>query len=275
MSKGTVRAGIYGCLLAACLAGCGRDGASRSANQGAVLVLVAASTNDAVKEVATAFTAETGIAVRINPDDSSKLATQIVNGAPADVFLSANEKWAVYVKDKGFAQESVPLLGNDLVLVVPTDNPGRVSKPADLTTAAVKRVAVAGPTVPAGIYAREALGKLGLWDQLENDRKTVTGENVRVTLTYVERGEAEAGVVYATDAKITGAVQTVYTFPASTHEPIVYPLVLLQAGAKNEAARKFYDFLQSPAAAHVFIKCGFRRLALRAGSVSDDGTRAP
>jgi molybdate transport system substrate-binding protein len=254
--------GIGACLLAVCLFGCssGGDSARTTAGQRAVLALVAASTQDAVNEAAAGFTTETGIAVKLIPDDSSKLATQIINGAPADVFLSANEKWADYVKDKGFAQQVVPLLGNDLVLVVPRGNPARVSKPEDLTTAAVKRVAVAGPTVPAGIYAREVLRRLGLWDQLEKDKKIVTGENVRGTLTYVKRGEADAGVVYSTDARITAEVQTAYTFPAATHEPIVYPLVLLQAAEKKEAARKFYDYLQSPAAAEIFVKYGFRRL---------------
>ncbi len=153
------------------------------------------------------------------------------------------------------------LLGNTLVLVVPQGNPAKVARPEDLTGPAVKKLAVAGPTVPAGIYAREALKKLKLWDELEQAKKIVPGENVRVTLTYIERGEAEAGIVYGTDARITTKVQEVFTFPPGSHEPIIYPLVLLKSAEKNEAARKFYEYLQTPAATVIFAKYGFRRPA--------------
>ncbi|OAI44923.1 hypothetical protein AYO44_13390 [Planctomycetaceae bacterium SCGC AG-212-F19] len=226
-----------------------------------MLVLVAASTTDAVQEIGAQFSLETGIAVKINADDSSKLATQIAHDAPGDIFLSANEQWASFVKDKGFAQEATPLLGNALVIVVPKGNSAQVRKPEDLTGPAVKRVALAGPTVPAGIYARQALKSLKLWDELEKEKKVVAGENVRVTLTYVERGEADAGIVYATDARITEKVQVVYTFEPGTHDPIVYPLVLTKAGPKNPAARKFYDYLLSPSAVATFQKHGFSRIA--------------
>jgi molybdate transport system substrate-binding protein len=223
-----------------------------------VLIFAAASTKDAVAEAAAAFTQQSGIAVKISDDDSSRLAAQIVNGAPADLFLSANEKWADHVKEKGLAQASLPLFGNTLVLVVPRGNPAKVAKPADLTGPTVKRVAVAGPTVPAGIYARQALKALDVWDQL--GQRVVSGENVRVTLTYVERDEVEAGIVYATDAKISDRVEQVYAFAGSTHDPIRYPLVLLERGADHPAARRFCDFLASPEAAKIFTKHGFTRL---------------
>lgn len=216
-----------------------------------------------MREAATAFTAETGAEVKLNSDDSSKLATQIVNEAPADLFLSANEKWAEFVQAKGFAQETVALLGNRLVIVVPRGNPARVVQPQDLATPAVRRLALAGPTVPAGIYARQALAQLNVWNELDRGKKVIEGENVRVALTYVERGEVEAGIVYATDAAVSNRVEAVYTFAADTHDPIVYPLVLLKAGEKNEAARGFYTFLRSRRAADIFQKHGFRFLAGR------------
>lgn len=249
--------------LLLCLAlGCSRSPASSTdGGSKSILILVAASTKDAVAENAAAFTKETGIEVKINADDSSKLATQIVKDAPADLFLSANEKWADFVKEKGFAQSTKPLLGNTLVIVAPQGNPAKITKPDDLKSDAVKKIAVAGPTVPAGIYARQALTMLMLWDELEQQKKIVPAENVRVALTYVERGEAEAGVVYGTDARITTKVETVYTFAPETHDKIIYPLVLLQAGQKNDAARKLYGYLQGPAAAVVFQKHGFTRLA--------------
>jgi molybdate transport system substrate-binding protein len=222
-----------------------------------VLALVAASTKDAMREIAAAFAQDRGGEVRISADDSSKLAQQIVEGVPADLYLSANEKWADFVKEKGLAEESTLLLGNSLVIVVPRGNPAAVHKPQDLTRSEVKRLAVAGPTVPAGIYARQALRNLSLWGELEG--RLVSGENVRFTLAFVERGEAEAGIVYSTDAKISEQVEQVHELDAKTHEPIHYPLVLLKASHDHPAARRFYDYLQTPQAAEVFQKYGFKR----------------
>jgi len=225
-----------------------------------VTAFVAASTKDAVQEIASAFKNDKNCEVKINVDDSSKLATQIVQEAPAQVFLSANEKWADFVKEKGFAQETVPLLGNSLVLVTPKGNPAGIRNAEDLAKGSLKRLAVAGPTVPAGIYARQALKKLKLWDALEAEKKVVAGDNVRITLTYVERGEAEAGIVYATDAKISDKVEVVYTFPADTHDSIRYPLVLLRAGNASTSGRAFFDYLQSAKAKDIFGKHGFTLL---------------
>jgi molybdate transport system substrate-binding protein len=246
-------------LLALLMFGCTRGNDTPSAG-GPVVAFVAASTKDAVQEVASAFTAEKQTDVKINADDSSKLAMQIAEEAPAHVFLSANEKWANFVSEKGFADKTTLLFGNALVIVTPKGNPAGVHSAADLLNTALKRVAVAGPTVPAGIYARQALKKLKVWDALDADKKVVSGENVRVTLTYVERGEADAGVVYATDARVSEAVDLVYTFPADTHAPIRYPLVLLKAGRTSSSARAFFEYLQSRTAMGVFAKHGFTLL---------------
>jgi molybdate transport system substrate-binding protein len=239
--------------------GCNRGHEAPDAAE-SIIVFTAASTKDAVQDIASRFKVEKNVQVRINADDSSKLAMQIVQGAPAHLFLSANEKWADFVKKKGFAQETTPLLGNVLVIVAPKGNPAKIRTPEDLTKASLVRLAIAGPTVPAGIYARQALKKLRLWNLLEADKKIVSGENVRVTLTYVERGEAEAGIVYATDAKISGKVDVVYSFPPETHDPIRYPLVLLKTGESSSSARAFFDYLQSPKAKDSFAKYGFSLL---------------
>jgi molybdate transport system substrate-binding protein len=241
--------------LALVLLGCGRPPQDR------VMVLAAASTRDALQELADAFHGEHGVEVELSPEDSSRLATQIVNGAPADLFLSANEKWAEYVKDKGFAAEVQPLLGNTLVLVVPKGNPARVAGPGNLVSPAVRHVAVAGPTVPAGIYAREALTHLQLWEKLDAAGKVVSGDNVRTTLAFVERGEAQAGVVYGSDVRVAKDVEKSFDFPKSTHAPIRYPLVLLKRGADRPPARRFYEFLRSAKAAEVFQKYGFTWLS--------------
>jgi molybdate transport system substrate-binding protein len=244
--------------LLAGLAGCGRRTDSESNR---VEVYCAASTQDAVRELADTFSQEQGIAVVVSAGDSSRLATQIAHEAPADLFLSAAQEWADYLRKNGEVAESVSLLGNQMVLIVPRGNPAAISKPADLTGRAVQRVAVAGPTVPAGMYARQALGKLGLWKRLEEQGTILSGENVRTVLAYIERGEAEAGIVYATDARITEKVETVYRFPDKSHELIRYPLMLLRHGARNEMARRLYNFLRSPRAAKVFRQHGFTWLA--------------
>lgn len=232
-------------VLTGCRAGAGRDTA--------VVALVAASTKDAVQELADAFTRDTGTAVRISADDTAALAAQITNGAPAHLFISANEKWAEVIRDRGFAHESAPLLSNTLVVIAPADAARPITALADPT---IKRLALAGPTVPAGIYARQALKALGLWDALE--KRVVSGENVRVALAYVERGEADAGIVYATDARVADRVRQVSVIDPAMHDPIRYPLVLLKAGHDHPAARQFFDHLRSPAATAVFERHGFR-----------------
>ena len=134
---------------------------------------------------------------------------------------------------------------------------GKIKEPKDLLNDNVKKLAVAGPNVPAGMYARQALTKLGLWEELEKSKRIVSGENVRVALTYVERGEAEAGIVYATDAMITKKVEVAYQFDPSDHDPIRYPAVLLKAGGGVASAKDFYQFLASEQAAQVFRRHGF------------------
>src|SRR5947209_7605303 len=206
-----MRTGLLGVLVLLCLSGCGK-GQKSPGEQGPIVVFVAASTRDAVQEIADDFSQTHGVEVRISADASSRLAAQIVHDAPADLFLSANDEWVDFVKDRGYAASVCPLLGNALVLVVPRGNPAGVASPEDLTEPAVRRLALAGPAVPAGKYARQALEKLGLWDDLERQRKVISGEDVRVALAYVERGEAEGGIVYATDVRVTGKGQQVYAF---------------------------------------------------------------
>jgi molybdate transport system substrate-binding protein len=241
-------------LLFASLAGCGRgtDGDKKT-----VTVLVASSAKDAVAELAALFETEHKAKIAISADDSSKLAQQILKDAPADLFLSANETWANAVRDKGYAKEIKPLLGNRLVLIVPTGNPAALKAIEDVAKPEVRKLALAGPKVPAGMYARQALEALNLLKDLEKSGRIVSGDNVRTTLAFVERGEAEAGVVYDTDAKISTKVEVVAEFPEKLHEPIRYPLVLLNRGAENAAAKEFFEFLQTEESSRVFQKYGF------------------
>jgi molybdate transport system substrate-binding protein len=151
-------------------------------------------------------------------------------------------------------------LTNYLALIVPRNNPAQVRSPTDLARPRVKRVALAGENVPAGVYAEQALGALALYELLVNANKIVRGQDVRVTLSYVARGEAEAGVVYDTDARIERNVIVVDRFDPKTYDRIVYPLVLVKRDPPHAAARKLYDFIRSAEAAAVFEKFGFVRL---------------
>ena len=253
-------------LLAMFLTGCGnaRNNPAvdprKNDSSNPILFLVAASTKDAVEELSADFESKTGALVRISPGPSNTLATQITSGAPADLFLSANERWATAIKDTGMSAEAISFLTNDLVIVVPKGNPAEVRNPRNLASARVTRLALAGENVPVGLYAEQALKSHELYQQLLDAKKIVRGQDVRATLNYVERGEAEAGIVYSTDARISDDVEIVYQFDPSTHEKIVYPLVLIKRDTPNSAARELYDFLRSPEAATVFEKHGFKQL---------------
>jgi molybdate transport system substrate-binding protein len=250
---GAVSSGLVCSGLLAGTAYCAENGRT-------VLTLVAASTKEAVNDAAAIFTADTGIVVKVSPAASNILANQIINGADADVFLSANQEWADAVAKKGFAAQTRPLLTNDLVLAVPRGNAANVKSPVDLLADRVAHVALAGERVPAGIYARQALQSLKVYDGLVRDKKIVRGDDVRSTLAFIERGEVAAGVVYSTDALLFKRVEVVYTFDPKTYDKIVYPLVLLKHGADNPAARKWFDFLSSKAARAAFEKRGFKLL---------------
>jgi molybdate transport system substrate-binding protein len=237
--------GLLLCLLLGC----------RSQPAQTVNVFVAASTADALGEIARDFEAETGVRVAISPAASSTLAVQIENGADADLFLSADEESADRAA-KAVGGERRDLLGNRLVVVVPADDPVSLAGLADLKGDRFKRVAVARADVPAGKYARQALQAAGVGDALKD--RLIEGGDVRATLTYVVRGEADAGFVYATDAASNGTVRVAYEVPEQLHRPIRYPLLLLRRD--NPAARRFYDYLGGDKATAVFRRAGFQTL---------------
>lgn len=223
-----------------------------------VTIFAAASTQNAVEAIVHEFE-------RLNPDvkvnasfaSSSTLAEQIASGASADVFLSANVQWADFIKQKMLVGEQHELLGNQLVAVVPADATWDAHTPRDLTQDEIEHIAIGDPdSVPAGIYAKEALEKLELWEKLQ-DRLTPAGD-VRHALALVETGAAEAGIVYATDAAVSEKVKVAFPFDRDLTAPIIYPLVLTKRGVQNSAARELYHFLQSSSAATVFRQSGFR-----------------
>jgi molybdate transport system substrate-binding protein len=229
-----------------------------------IVVLVAASAQEAMGDLAKGFSTEE-TTVSVSADDSSRLAQQIISGAPADLFLSASPKWVDAVEEKGLLVAKVPLLGNTLVVVSPVrEKEKETSPPITIETLADSpkaKLAIAGPTVPAGIYGRQALKHYGWLERLEQQEQLVVGNNVREVLAYVERGEVELGIVYATDAKISKDVCLEYTFAEESHDPIVYPLALIKSESDHsDVARQFFEFLQSDQATDVYTKYGFKLL---------------
>lgn len=255
------------CLLlsALVLVSCSAKPAGNSSATAAattVTISAAASTQEILATLGRDFSEQQHATVKLNTGPSSGLANQILEGAPADLFLSASPQWAERLQTAGLAETTVPLLTNKLVLIVPRGNPAQVFEPQDLLTERVHKIALAGEQVPAGKYADQALQKLELLQPLTADGKIARGQDVRGALSYVQRGEAEAGIVYATDARITPEVEVVYELDPALHEPIVYALVLLTHGAENPTARQYFDFLQSDTANAVYTAAGFERIAL-------------
>jgi molybdate transport system substrate-binding protein len=240
----------------ALLAGCHSAPAAK-----APVVLAAASMQGSLDEVAEAWAKQGHPKPVISYAASSALARQVESGAPADVFLSADEKWMDAVQNDGKIAPGTraDLLGNALVLIAPKDSKATVdfAKPGSLAAAlgAEGKLAMADPAaVPAGIYGKAALGNLGLWSKLQD--KVASAENVRAALALVEAGEAPLGVVYATDARASAKVRAIATFPESSHEPIRYPVAVI-AGAPSLDARGFRTFLGSGEARAIFARYGF------------------
>jgi len=221
-------------------------------------IFAAASLSESLKEIAKAYEPVSGDKLSFNLGASSTLALQIKQGAPADVFFSADEAKMNELAKAGLiiADTRRSLLSNTLVIVVNAENGADITAPADLAKPAIGRVALAEPqTVPAGIYAKEYLKKAGLWKKIID--KVVPTENVRACLAAVEAGNADAGIVYKTDALISKKVRIAYEVTAAEGPKISYPLAVMKESKNPEAARKFVAYLASPEARAVFTKYGF------------------
>ena len=223
-------------------------------------VFAAASMKNALDDIDAAYTAKTGIRIVASYAASSALAKQIEQGAPADIFLSADTDWMDYATAKKTINEStrVNLLGNSIVLIAPKDSgidSVAIGQSFDLAKLAGDGKIATGDVkaVPVGKYAKAALEKLGAWQAAEP--KFAMAESVRAALTLVARGEATLGIVYSTDAKVEPGVKIVGTFPADSHPAIIYP-VAATTTAKAEAA-DYLAFLRSSAAKTVLEKYGF------------------
>ena len=224
-------------------------------------VFAASSLKNALDETNAAFSKASGMKVVSSYEASSALAKQIEQGAPADIFISADLRWMDYAAERKLIDTStrVNLLGNKLVLIAPVDsklgnlNIGHGFDIAKL--AGDGRIAVADvKAVPAGLYAKAALEKLGAWSAAEP--KLAQAENVRATLAFVARGEAPIGIVYETDAKVEPKVKTIGVFPYDSYPPVTYPIAAT-AESKKASAAQYLGFLRSAAAKAIFEKYGF------------------
>jgi molybdate transport system substrate-binding protein len=227
-----------------------------------LVVFAAASLTNALQDVGDGFTKDSAIAVKFSFAASSALARQIENGAPADMFFSADLEWMDYLQARKLIQAATrhDVLGNQLVLVAPVASGISLHIARDFPLLAAlgnSRLAIGDPDgVPAGRYARESLEKLGVWNSVADH--LARADSVRSALALVDRGEAPLGIVYQTDALVDKEVRVVDVFPDNTHLPITYPIALV-SGAKADAA-KFLAYVQSPAADVVFKRYGFLAL---------------
>jgi molybdate transport system substrate-binding protein len=223
-----------------------------------ITVFAAASLTDSLKEIGADYEKQTGQKVVFNFEASSTLARQIQEGAPADIFFSADETQMDRLAKQDLIDPSTrrDRLGNTLVVVVPVDSTLQIHSASDLAQTDVKQIALADPkSVPAGVYAKTWLEKLQLWDAVKS--KVVPTENVRGALAAVVSDNVEAGIVYKTDAAISKKVKIAYEVSGADSPDIRYPMAMVKASSQQEAAQKFLEYLDSEDAAKVFRKFGF------------------
>jgi molybdate transport system substrate-binding protein len=236
-------------------------GPARAADPKPVTIFAAASMKTALDSIVKAYKAKTGQVVVVSYAASSALAKQIAQGAPADLFISADEDWMNDLAKKNLVKLDTrrDLLGNQIVLIASKADTIKLDLTPNAPLAAALhggRLAMADVTaVPAGKYGKAALIKLGLWDSVKD--YVASAENVRAALAFVARGEAPLGIVYATDAAAEPKVRIVAAFPESSHPPILYPIAILRDAPRPEADRAFLAYVGGAEATTVFKANGF------------------
>ena len=251
---------LFCALMILCGSTASPASAQDAAHAGTLTIFAAASMKNALDEVNAAYTVKTGVKITASYAASSVLAKQIVQGAPADVFLSADTDWMDYAVARNVISEPtrINLLGNRLVLIAPKDarvDQVDIGPGFDLAKLAGDGRIVTGDvtSVPAGKYAKAALEKLGAWQAAQP--KFAMAENARAALLLVARGEAALGIVYSTDAKVDASVKIIGPFPTSSHPAIVYPIAA--TATAKPGTKDYLAFLQSMAAKTIFERSGF------------------
>ncbi|MBW6401129.1 molybdate ABC transporter substrate-binding protein [Roseomonas sp. HJA6] len=247
--------------LLAAIAALGLATAPARAQEGPT-VFAAASLTDAMRALGQAWAAQGHPAPRLSFAASSALARQIEQGAPADLFMSADEAWMNYVQERNLIVNATRIspIGNSLVLVAPANAARPVTLERDTNLLALLgpngRIATGDPAhVPVGRYAQAALTWMGQWDAISP--RLARADNVRSALLLVERGEAPYGIVYGTDAAISQGVRVVGTFPAASHTPVTYPFAVTRRGENNAEARGFFTFITGADARATWQRFGF------------------
>lgn len=227
-----------------------------------ITVYAAASLTNAIQDINQLYEKKYNTKVKTSFAASSTLAKQIEQGAPADIYISANISWMNYLanKNKIVVNSRKNLLSNRLVMIAPKNHPVKfrinMDKSFNLTNVLTGKLCIGNTaSVPAGKYAKEALNNLGWWQAVKPS--LVETEDVRASLNFVNRGECQLGIVYATDAKVVKNVQVISMFPITTHTPIVYPVSMVK---QSQQAQRYYHFLQTADAKAIYRKYGFHVL---------------
>lgn len=223
-----------------------------------LFISAAASLTDVLTEIAQAYReVAPNVTLTFTFDSSGTLQTQIEEGAPADLFLSAAQKQMNALEDQGLieADSRINLLVNKVVLIVPKDSEIDLTSFEDVATDKVAMVAIGDETVPVGQYTEEIYTWLGTWEQVKE--KANLGANVRAVLAWVETGDVDCGIVYATDASSSSDVKVVCEAPEGSHNPVVYPAAVLADSEYKDDAAAFLEFLRSDIAVDLFEKAGF------------------
>ena len=242
-------------VVAVIVAGIAAAG-STSARQPELLVSAAASLADVMAQAARAYQARSGVRVTVNTGASNTLARQIAAGARVDLFISADEAQMDSISGEIAPGTRVDLLSNQLAIAVPADRPRTMRSARDLTDPAIRRLAVGDPAaVPAGVYARMYLEKLGIWKQLSG--KVLPSGSVRLALAAVENGAADAAIVYRTDLASARRATLALAIPISEGPRIVYPAAVLRAGRHHDAAVRLLAWLRDEEASKIFRAAGF------------------
>ncbi|MDQ0208724.1 molybdate ABC transporter substrate-binding protein [Alkalicoccobacillus murimartini] len=241
-------------LLSTALTGCGSSGDEPEE----IHVMAAASLTDALGEIQSLYEEEENVKLIINYGSSGKLREQITQGAPADLFLSASISDMEVLEEEGDVSESVNLLMNQLVFISTPEVADSLSEWDDLLDKEIQGIAMGQPeSVPAGRYSLQAFESLEMWDDLKDN--VIYGSDVRQVLTYVETGNTDVGIVYQTDALSSDKVEMIASAPEGSHDPIHYPIGLLESASDKDAAVEFYQYLQTEEPIHMFETYGFEQ----------------
>ncbi|MGG0719784.1 molybdate ABC transporter substrate-binding protein [Robertmurraya massiliosenegalensis] len=265
--KSTWKIGIIFMLILFLTVGCNNqesnDASSDNSDQPIesteILISTAASLTDAMSEIEKAFEdTYSNIDVSFNFGSSGTLAQQIQQGAPADAFLSADQKWMDTLEEENLIlpDTRVDFTGNKLVLISQKDNDIEISSFEDLNSAEIGELAIGNPeSVPAGTYAKEALTTIGKWEELE--KQFILAKDVRQVLTYVESGNTDLGIVYSSDAFISEQVKIIAEASSDWHTPVIYPAAVTAESENADSAKLFIDFLQTDEAQAILNEFGF------------------